>query len=720
MADEIAVSIGAKIDEALAGIAQLKDQLSSINSVVSKVNDSFTTVGKTILGALGLGLTLNAMDGFVRGMAEAGLRSEQLGAQLGVTGSKLGEMKAIAKLTGVDMDVLALGISRLSLNVQNAQRDAFSPQAQALKVLGLATKDLLNLPADQYFGKLAEAVSKFNPSLNLTNALMQLGGRSVVQMLPALLMGKEAFEKWGDQLKRAREGLSGFAPAASDTHARLVVFDATVDSLSKKIFLALKPAIDLIIDTLTKFFQKLDVETIRKFASTMTDVLANAIVTVIALFMSLGDNIDAVLNRMKRVLGGAALGGALGLFGGPAGAAGGAILGASVVAAWDAFMSSFDKKSDEAGEDVDRNKSKIVAKVLELRDAIKAALAGAFSPDAKAGGKSDAGGIDTGGKAAIEATISRINAEIQLLRGSLGQKQLIYQRDSDLWQITEQEKLRLTKAATAEEYQVEAAKLQQIRNLWPSHTKEWEDANRKMLMSAQNFATEMLRINADMARDMKAKMDEVSNAMQSSFNGQLRGLLAGTTSWRQAFRSIMGDMVIFFIQQVERMVLQWITGKIAMLAMDETTATASAATQVAAAEATLPFRAGKFLSDLTASAALVFAGVFANMAPLLGPGAAGPAGVAQAAVMAQAGFVPKLDVGTDRVLRSGLAMIHAGEKVVPAETSGPFTGSGGGGVTIQAWDGRSVDSWLKRGGAEKLARAISGTMTLQPSTRPGF
>ncbi|MFD2658631.1 phage tail tape measure protein [Gracilibacillus thailandensis] len=39
--------------------------------------------------------------------------------------------------------------------------------------------------------------------------------------------------------------------------------------------------------------------------------------------------------------------------------------------------------------------------------------------------------------------------------------------------------------------------------------------------------------------------------------------------------------------------------------------------------------------------------------------------------------IPSLDVGTDLVTRDGLAMIHAGEKIVPAEHAGPYQGDGG-------------------------------------------
>ncbi len=40
-------------------------------------------------------------------------------------------------------------------------------------------------------------------------------------------------------------------------------------------------------------------------------------------------------------------------------------------------------------------------------------------------------------------------------------------------------------------------------------------------------------------------------SIESAFNSQLRGLLAGTTTWSQAFKKILGDLIIKFIEMCE-------------------------------------------------------------------------------------------------------------------------------------------------------------------------
>jgi hypothetical protein len=75
---------------------------------------------------------------------------------------------------------------------------------------------------------------------------------------------------------------------------------------------------------------------------------------------------------------------------------------------------------------------------------------------------------------------------------------------------------------------------------------------------------------------------------------------------------------------------------------------------------------------------------------------------------------PKFDLGTDMVLRGGLAVVHPGESVVPAARgSGPFTGGGFGGntthinpsINITAMDSRSVSRFFNDN-AHHMVRAL--------------
>jgi hypothetical protein len=154
-----------------------------------------------------------------------------------------------------------------------------------------------------------------------------------------------------------------------------------------------------------------------------------------------------------------------------------------------------------------------------------------------------------------------------------------------------------------------------------------------------------------------------------------------------------------------------------------TGAAARAAAETAGATTGLLAQIGNAFAVITADAAKTFAGVFAFLSPTMGPAAAGPASASAAAVEASAAGVaiPGLAVGTDMVLSDGLAYLHGGEKVVPATTSGPYTGGGGSSVelvfspNVSAFNPSGMQSTLKSM-LPQLATMLREYQNLNPST----
>jgi hypothetical protein len=157
------------------------------------------------------------------------------------------------------------------------------------------------------------------------------------------------------------------------------------------------------------------------------------------------------------------------------------------------------------------------------------------------------------------------------------------------------------------------------------------------------------------------------------------------------------------------------TGVAARSTAEEAGTAAGLATSIAAA-----------FSSITRSAGQVFTGVFANLSPILGPAAAGPAAASASAAEAGGLALMAADTGTDYIMRSGLAVVHQGEAVVPAQFNTPYTGGGAGGGgdvhnwNISAWDAASVKSWLSGGGDRVLAMSVSKYMNRNPSARPTY
>ena len=145
-------------------------------------------------------------------------------------------------------------------------------------------------------------------------------------------------------------------------------------------------------------------------------------------------------------------------------------------------------------------------------------------------------------------------------------------------------------------------------------------------------------------------------------------------TWSQAFKKTLGDLIIKFIEFGEQVLVKWIATELAKTTATTTGAAARTAAEETSATATIGGRIAAAISAIMMDAAQTFGGVFAFLAPEMGPAAAGPAAASAASVSAAAIFA----VGTDYVERGGLALIHPGETIIPAARgSGPYTGQGG-------------------------------------------
>jgi hypothetical protein len=224
----------------------------------------------------------------------------------------------------------------------------------------------------------------------------------------------------------------------------------------------------------------------------------------------------------------------------------------------------------------------------------------------------------------------------------------------------------------------------------------------------------------------KAAADQIASA----FDSQLQKLLAGTEKWSQAMKNIAADLVLKMIEQQVRLTAEWLANEARKLAATiaaqsgMTSATAAGAAVRSAAEVVSGHTSilaviSDALTSIYASGGKASAEVSAAVAPEAGPAAPAVGAAAGAAVIATGlglvGSAGKFDLGTDYVLRSGLAMIHQGEAIVPATArgSGPYTGRGNAtevhapvSVNISALDSRSVERFFNDN-ARHMIRAIN-------------
>ena len=79
----------------------------------------------------------------------------------------------------------------------------------------------------------------------------------------------------------------------------------------------------------------------------------------------------------------------------------------------------------------------------------------------------------------------------------------------------------------------------------------------------QKHDTDMIKLDEQAIAQQQQMWNTALGTIETAFNSQLRGLLAGTTSWSQAFKNILGDIIIKFIEMCEQMVVKWLAAELA-------------------------------------------------------------------------------------------------------------------------------------------------------------
>lgn len=677
------INFGANTDDLVKGIDGAKAAIEGIDGSVKKVADSGSSLGAILVGAF----SVAAIEEFARGMGKVADEIERVSAILGTDTATTSLLSGIGKLTDTSLKDVQKALEAINDSASKATADHFSEEAQAFKQLKIDADDLTSTPIQSWFGQLADAVSRLNPSLERSAIVSKIGGDALKNMMPTLVQGGQEFERLAKIVTDSGAVMTTSQVSAfSAVKAEMTTFQLYTSGAANVIYERLTPAMMAIIDGLTHLTASftesvkaggpasLMLEAVAAAGRVAATAVASLVSTLEGLALAVGSIFSAIRDHSKESL-------------------------------------------DAITANMEANGKKIAADWIATLEKIWSARPPTQITVRPPG--TDAEALESDLRKQARARQEALQAQIAEARGAFEQEKVIQDARVKLSQITAESGTRAVINAEQTRYESEKNLLEQEKALWGEGSLEYERVQRRIVQATQQHNTEILRLNAQLALQYKQRWDDVFGALQTSFNSQLRGLLAGTVTWSQAFKTVMGDMIIFFIQQVEKMVFQWLAGKLAMAAADKTEAATRIATETAAQTATLPARAAKFTSDITADAALVFAGIFANMAPLLGPAAAGPAAAGEATVLAQLGAIPKFELGTDFVPYTGLAIVHQGEKIIPAAQNarggGPSTT-----IHISAWDAGSIAQWLSAGGASLLAKHVSKAMNSNPSLRPKY
>lgn len=210
--EELIVKIGADFDE-------LRKGLKGATSSISKMGDESKKTGKEM--ALSFAKATIAVDALKvaaksAGMALKGItvdvvenaRQQTLWAQrLQISRESFSSLVAVGNRFGADMDAVGDSIKDLNERIADAASGGKTYEEQLIK-MGLRSKDLVNLPVEEQFLRVADAIGKMNNAGAQNFAVADLMGDAGFRMLEVFRLGEDGIRDMRKELEQTNVALS--------------------------------------------------------------------------------------------------------------------------------------------------------------------------------------------------------------------------------------------------------------------------------------------------------------------------------------------------------------------------------------------------------------------------------------------------------------------------------------------------------------------------------
>ncbi len=163
--------------------------------------------------------------------------------KLGIATDKLSELQFAAKLTGVEVRQLNLGLQRMTRRIAEAGQGT-GEAVSALRELGLNAADLSRQSPDEQFLRIAEAMSKVTNASDRVRLGFKLFDSEGVGLINTLALGREGLEEMAKQARRLGVSISAIdAQKIEDANDAMTKMKALLQGLVNVITIELAPFI---------------------------------------------------------------------------------------------------------------------------------------------------------------------------------------------------------------------------------------------------------------------------------------------------------------------------------------------------------------------------------------------------------------------------------------------------------------------------------------------
>jgi hypothetical protein len=757
------LEVARSLDQARAGFAQSQAAMREHTQSAAQAGEGLSTLRERVDGirsafvdlaaVAGVALSADAFKSWVTASTDAAAKVRGDAAKLGVSTDEVQQLQGLSTLTGVDYGGLRDKLESLQLTLAGGGDKADKATA-ALKAFGIAAEDLKGKPVVDQLSTMADAFSKFADGPTKAAAAAELG---MAELIPFLDRGRKGIQDLSDAMTRSSSLMSGDminAIAATRDHINelSLAWNAT-----GKIFAIINPAVDAAVLAMTRLIESIDVDKVRPALTALSQHLVDLGATVAEFAVNASASWNSFVSSIT---------GSVGAITGAISTIEGYLRKISDFGQIPAQM-SFDLQEskarfwqrmgvispEQAQSYIDEARKGLTAASGEGADAFggldkagiqlqftlqgiadkaktaKSALADWFTPKgnvALLGEYAGSGGavsapkpqvpvMDTGGgkaaagtqgqdaQAALRQALATAQATFDETKTSLDTLLAAHKIGMAQWSVDTEAALDKEADAVQDAY----AKI--LANAALTSAKKVEIAAQET-KQLQAIWDQQAEANKKLVDEMQRNYEGVAGTISGAFTSQFDKILQGQESWSAAMKNIAKELTLDLINESIKSTAKWVADQAAQAVAAQTKAAAVNAADASAGAGGLLSQLGGALRAIETYAAEAFGGVFAFLAPVLGPAAAGPAAAASGAVMA-AGSVASADIGMWQVPSDQLALVHHNELIMPAAQAGAFRsmlsgegGAGGGGnvsvnpqshIHVQALDAAGVASFWR-------------------------
>lgn len=196
------------------------------------------------LAGIGAGLSLNALKNSIHDTMESIDRVAKVSDRIGITTEALLGLQHAAGLAGVETAVLDQSLTKMGNFLAEASNGG-KAQAATLKRLGLSATELANIPLDQAFLRISDAILKLDSPAQRVSAAMDIFGKSGAELLPLLQQGSVGIADTAAEVDRLGASFSRVdaaqVEAANDAMSRV---GTVLSGIKNQIAIGISPFVE--------------------------------------------------------------------------------------------------------------------------------------------------------------------------------------------------------------------------------------------------------------------------------------------------------------------------------------------------------------------------------------------------------------------------------------------------------------------------------------------